>query len=109
MTWGRVAADERLANMAAALADRGSDAALAATKQLALIVRRQAEVMALADVVLALTAIFLGCVVLAAFMRKPAAAGGPARATEIAPPRGAAAPPIRDLAACGPGGFPTRF
>ena len=61
--------------MAAALADRGSDAELAATKQLALIVRRQAEVMALADVFLALTAIFLGCVTLAAFMRRPA--GGP--------------------------------
>ncbi len=75
VTWGRVAADERLAGMAAALADRGSDAALAATKQLALIVRRQAEVLALADVFLALTAVFLACVILAAFMRKPA--GGP--------------------------------
>ena len=38
-----------------------------------MIVRRQAEVMALADVFLALTAIFIGCVGLAAFMRKPAA------------------------------------
>ena len=75
VTWGRVVADERLAGMAAALADRGSDAALAATKQLALIVRRQAEVLALADVFLALTAVFLACVMLAAFMRKPA--GGP--------------------------------
>jgi DHA2 family multidrug resistance protein len=67
VTWGRVVADERL--------DRGSDAALAATKQLALIVRRQAEVLALADVFLALTAVFLACVILAAFMHKPA--GGP--------------------------------
>ncbi len=62
--------------MAAALADRGSDAALAATKQLALIVRRQAEVMALADVFLALTAVFLACVILAAFMHKPAGGMG---------------------------------
>jgi DHA2 family multidrug resistance protein len=45
------------------------------TRQLALIVRRQAEVMALADVFLALTVVFLGCVGLAALMRRPAAAG----------------------------------
>ena len=48
---------------------------VAATRQLALIVRRQAEVMALADVFLALTVLFLGCVGLAAAMRRPAAAG----------------------------------
>ena len=41
--------------MTAAMAARGSDAQLAATRQLALIVRRQAEVLALADVFLALT------------------------------------------------------
>ena len=50
--WGRTVADETLADMTAALAARGSDAALAATRQMALIVRRQAEVMALADVFL---------------------------------------------------------
>jgi DHA2 family multidrug resistance protein len=75
VTWGRVVADERLAGMAAALASRGSDAELAATKQLALMVRRQAEVLALSDVFLALTVIFLGCVSLAALMRKPVAMG----------------------------------
>jgi len=64
-----------LASMTAALAARGSDAALAATRQLALIVRRQAEVLALADVFLALTVVFLGCVGLAALMRRPVAAG----------------------------------
>ena len=64
-------ADETIASMTAALAARGSDAALAATRQMALIVRRQAEVMALADVFLALTVIFLCCVGFAAFMRKP--------------------------------------
>jgi MFS transporter, DHA2 family, multidrug resistance protein len=46
------------------------------TRQLALIVRRQAEVMALADVFFALTVVFLGCVGLAGLMRRPAAAGG---------------------------------
>jgi MFS transporter, DHA2 family, multidrug resistance protein len=57
------------------LAARGSDAELAATRQLAMIVRRQAEVMAISDVFLALTVVFLGCVSLAALMRRPAAAG----------------------------------
>jgi len=41
-----------------------------------LIVRRQAEVLALADVFLALTVLFLGCVGLAALMRRPAMVGG---------------------------------
>jgi len=76
VTWGRAVADERLANMTAALAARGSDAALAATRQLALVVRRQAEVMALADVFLALTVLFLACVSFALLMRRPAAPAG---------------------------------
>ena len=61
-----------LANMTATLAARGSDAELAATRQLALIVRRQAEALALSDVFLALTVIFRGCVGFAALMRRPA-------------------------------------
>jgi DHA2 family multidrug resistance protein len=78
VVWGRSAADETLAEMTAALAARGSDAALAATREMALMVRRQAEVLALGDVFLALTAVFLALVGLAAFMRRPqtAAAGG---------------------------------
>jgi len=76
VTWSRPVVTESLAGMAAALADRGSDAELAATRQLALIVRRQAEVLAISDVFLALTVIFLGCVSLAALMHKPVAAGG---------------------------------
>jgi len=76
VTWGRAVADERLAKMTAGLAVRGSDAALAATRQLALIVRRQAEVMALSDVFLALTVLFLACVSFAVFMRRPAAPAG---------------------------------
>ncbi len=73
VTWGRQVAVDTLSNMTAALAARGSDAELAATRQLALIVRRQAEVLALSDVFLALTVIFLCCVSFAALMRKPAA------------------------------------
>ena len=76
VTWGRAVADETLAKMTAALAARGSDAGLAATRQLALIVRRQAEVMALADVFLALTVLFLGCMSFAVLMRRPAAMAG---------------------------------
>jgi DHA2 family multidrug resistance protein len=76
VTWGRTVADETLAKMTAALAARGSDAALAATRQMALIVRRQAEVMALSDVFLALTVVFMACMGFAALMRRPAAAGG---------------------------------
>jgi DHA2 family multidrug resistance protein len=75
--WGRRVVEDTLANMTAAMAARGSDAQLAATRQLALIVRRQAEVLALADVFLVLTVLFLGCMGLAALMRRPVAAGGP--------------------------------
>jgi MFS transporter, DHA2 family, multidrug resistance protein len=77
VTWGRRVAVDTLAQMTQAMAARGSDAELAATRKLMLIVRRQAEVLALADVFLALTVLFLGCVGLAALMRRPVAAGGP--------------------------------
>src|SRR5579872_266241 len=76
VSWGRSAADETMANMTAALAARGSDAALAATKQLSLMARRQAEVMALGDVFLALTVIFVALVALTPIMRRPQMAGG---------------------------------
>ena len=49
---GRDVADETMANLTAGMAARGSDAALAATRQVAMIVRRQAEVLALSDVFL---------------------------------------------------------
>jgi len=76
VTWGRGVADETMAMMTSGLAGRGSDAALAATRQMAMMVRRQAEVMALSDVFLSLTVVFLLCVGLAAFMRRPQMAGG---------------------------------
>ncbi len=79
VTWGRQAAVDTLSSMTAALAARGSDAELAATRQLALIVRRQAEVLALSDVFLALTVIFLACVGFAALMRRPVGPGGRGR------------------------------
>ncbi|MBV9290636.1 MAG: DHA2 family efflux MFS transporter permease subunit [Hyphomicrobiales bacterium] len=76
VTWSRQVAADTLAEMTAGLAARGSDAELAATRELALIVRRQAEVLALADVFLALTVLFVCCVGFAAFMRRPAAPAG---------------------------------
>jgi MFS transporter, DHA2 family, multidrug resistance protein len=76
VSWGHMAADETLAKMTAAFASRGSDAALAATKQMTMMAHRQAEVMALGDVFLALTAIFLLLVFLAPIMRRPQMAGG---------------------------------
>jgi DHA2 family multidrug resistance protein len=75
VVWGRQVAEETMANLTAALAARGSDAADAAVKQMALMVRRQAEVMALADVFLALTAIYLAACWLAVLMRRPQMAG----------------------------------
>jgi DHA2 family multidrug resistance protein len=76
VSWGRGIADETMSNLTANFASRGSDAALAATKQVAMIVRRQAEVLAMSDVFLALTLVFLASVALAAFMRRPQMAGG---------------------------------
>jgi DHA2 family multidrug resistance protein len=76
VSWGRTVADETMAEMTAAMAARGSDAALAATRQMMMMARRQAEVMALGDVFLALTAIFFALVVLAPMMRRPQMAGG---------------------------------
>ena len=71
VSWGRTAADETMANLTAAFAARGSEAALAATKQMMMMARRQAQVMALGDVFLALTMIFLALTVLAPLMRRP--------------------------------------
>jgi DHA2 family multidrug resistance protein len=75
VVWGREVADETMTTMTAGMAARGSDAALAATRQMAMMVRRQAEVLAMSDVFLSLTVVFLLVVALAAFMRKPQMAG----------------------------------
>jgi len=77
VVWGRTVADETLAGLTQALAARGSDAALAATKVLAMKVRQQAEVLALGDVFLALTVIYIGFAVLPRVMRRPSYLGGP--------------------------------
>ena len=76
VSWGRTAADETLAGLAGALAARGSDATLAATRQLSLLVRRQAEIMSLSDVFYALAILFVALVALTPMMRRPQMAGG---------------------------------
>jgi MFS transporter, DHA2 family, multidrug resistance protein len=78
VAWGHAAAEETLANLTQAMASRGSDADLAALKQLAMIVRREAVVMSFGDVFWVLTLLFLGFVVLAPLMRRPARQGAAA-------------------------------
>ena len=76
VAWGHEQAEQTLANMTDAFARFGSDASLAATKQMALMVRQQALVMSLADVFLCLTVLFVGLAAVTPFMNKPAKAGG---------------------------------
>ena len=81
VSWGRTRAEETLASLTLRYAELGSDAGLAAAKKLSQIVRREAVVLAMGDVFLALTVLFGALVVLAPMMRRPApqkpgAAGG---------------------------------
>ena len=76
VSWGRMRAEETMTQLPGAFAARGSDAALAAIKQMSLMARRQAEIMARGDVFLALTAIFFALVALAPMMRRPQMTGG---------------------------------
>ena len=75
--WGNAQAEETLANLTKAFATHGSDAALSATKQLAKIVRREAEVLALSDVFLALAILFVAMAAIAPLMRRPGAPPAP--------------------------------
>ena len=79
LVWGRQVADETLANITNGMSALGADAALAATKQMAGMVRREALVLALGDVFLALTFVFLLMLVVLPAIEKAAApktAGG---------------------------------
>ena len=71
VSWGRSRAEETLASLTFRYGDLGADAPLAATKKLAQIVRREALVMALGDVFLALTFLFVALVFLTPLMRRP--------------------------------------
>ncbi len=75
--WKSAAALEQLSNMAGAFAALGSDAQTAALKQMASLVRREALVMAFADVFVLLTFLFLALVLAAPLMRRPSHAPPP--------------------------------
>jgi DHA2 family multidrug resistance protein len=78
VSWGRAAAEETLAGLTQQFSAQIADGDQAALKQLALLVRREASVLAFSDVFLVLTALFAGMALLAMFMRKPAAHAGAA-------------------------------
>ena len=80
LVWGHARAQEFLAGLAALYGQTGDEARLAATRRLAALAAREATVMALADVFLGMSLLFLAAAGLTAFMRRPAAA----------PPAGAA-------------------
>ncbi|MFD1703288.1 DHA2 family efflux MFS transporter permease subunit [Methylopila henanensis] len=81
VTWGRQVAEERVAGLAQSLsATLGSDADLAAIKQLSLSVRQQGLVLAFADVFLVLGILFLALVVLVPLVKRPDAGAGAAPA-----------------------------
>ena len=74
VAWGHARAEETLAGLAERLANT-ADAELAAVKQLARMVRVQAEVLSFADVFLALSILFASLALFAPLMSKPAADG----------------------------------
>ena len=76
VAWGRAAAEEALAKLTQQMAHFGSDASLAATKKLGQLVRKQATVMAIADVFWVLTILFLLVALLAPIVRRPNPQGG---------------------------------
>ena len=76
VAWGHERAEDTMDGLTQRFAALGSDATLAATKQLALIVRGQALVMSLADVFLAMSVLFIALVLATPLMQRPARRGG---------------------------------
>ena len=75
VAWGHQQAEETLAKLQTVVSGRGLDD-LAATAQLASLVRREALVMALSDVFTVLTLLFLAMLVLVPLMKRPAGGAG---------------------------------
>jgi len=73
VSWGRAAAEDRLANMQQSFSQAIPDGDMAALKQLAMLVRRQANVLAFADLFLVLTILFAMAALFTLAMRKPSA------------------------------------
>jgi DHA2 family multidrug resistance protein len=76
VNWARGPAVERLNDLTAYFRDYGSDAQNMALKQMMLIVRQQATVMAFADVFWMLAILFVALAVLGLVFKRPAANAG---------------------------------
>ncbi len=76
LRWGNAQAEDFLAKLSALYAN-GGDPAIMAARQLAGLARREASVMALADVFLGMTLLFAGTSVIAFLMRRPGATPSP--------------------------------
>ena len=76
VNWNSDAAQTTLNNITGALSKLGSNAGAAALSQMNGLVRKQAMTMAIADVFLLLTFLFLGIILLLPILQKPKPAGG---------------------------------
>jgi len=72
VAWGRQRAEEVLSDLSYLMSDDPAQGLLMATKQIGYLVRREAVVMAMSDVFLSLTIIYILLVFLVPFMRSPA-------------------------------------
>jgi DHA2 family multidrug resistance protein len=73
VAWGRAVAEDQLRNMQQSMSQVMPDGDLTALKQLAMLVRKQANVLSFADVFLFLTILFATAGLFTLLMRKPAA------------------------------------
>jgi DHA2 family multidrug resistance protein len=80
VSWGRAVAVDQLANMQQSFSQMLPDGDMAALKKLAMLVRRQANVMSFADLFFALTVLFATMAVFVLLMRKPSHATAGAEA-----------------------------
>jgi DHA2 family multidrug resistance protein len=80
LRWGNARAEEFLTKLTALYANSGTDASLAATRQLAALARHDASVMALADVFVGMALLFVLMAGIAPLMRRPAALAPPGAA-----------------------------
>jgi len=76
VNWNSATAENTLQGMTHLFSKLGSNADTAALKQLSLLVRRQAFTLAIADIFLILTIVFLAIILLLPVLKKPKPAGG---------------------------------
>jgi MFS transporter, DHA2 family, multidrug resistance protein len=76
VNWNSATAESTLQGMAHVFSKLGSNADTAALKQLSLLVRRQAFTLAIADIFLILTVVFMSIILLLPLLKRPKPAGG---------------------------------